>query len=736
MKRSRPRVFCLLAASICLFHTLCRADVPAPATPPPPPAGYCSTIYEELRGDLQAFNILLTVPPTWKPIAGGPSLFAADLKQADGNTGPGLIGSDYLPGVLTQLQEEKALGVGAIKIEIGFPAVYAPFYGGQSGLAPYVSFYTQVAQAVKAAGLKLIVENDVLLSGDISGGWGATLGNFYNSNTFTGPNGWNNYMAARATMAATLAQTMQPDYLVLGEEPDGEAKQTGQQNMNIAADAAQMIAGEIAAVQALKLPKVKLGAGFGNWPMHGPLNTLPDYIADYVALPLDYIDFHLYPVNTEQQGPMIDNTLLIASMAAAAGKPVAMSEGWVWKMENSEWNVENGQFYRSRDPFSFWAPLDAYYLQTVQALGAYTNMLYVAPEGPDDLFVYQTYGGTVANGGAANCTCTTESCSEYDVVHAEGPLAQAANSVAEYSNTGLSYASQLIVPPDEAPPSTPSGLAGSANYSQATLSWNASTDNVGVAGYNVYRCQPPEEGHSCTGVWIANATSTGYKDSAVAEGTPYNYQVQAFDLANNNSPLSETVSVQTLKSPQNAPSKLVATAVSATEVSLTWSAPEDSAGLTGYLVYAGTSTSNLRQAGTAGASATAYTVQSLSPTTLYYFGVAAVESGITSPTSPLAWASTYAMPNPPTGLTATPSGDTSIVLTWQDDMPHGGLPTAAYQVLRGDTSGVLTKVAQVTTTTYTNESLKPGTTYYYEVLAIDTGGDTSQPSSQVSATTP
>jgi hypothetical protein len=122
-----------------------------------------------LSGDLQAFNVLLTVPPTWNPIAGGPSLYAADLAVADGNTGPGLIGSDYLPGVLTQLQEEKALGVKAIMIEIGFPVMYAPFFGGQANVAPYSSFYTQVAQAVKAAGLQLIVENNVLLTVDIAG---------------------------------------------------------------------------------------------------------------------------------------------------------------------------------------------------------------------------------------------------------------------------------------------------------------------------------------------------------------------------------------------------------------------------------------------------------------------------------------------------------------------------------------------------------------------------------------
>jgi hypothetical protein len=42
-----------------------RADVGDPPKPPPVPAGYCSTIYNEVLPDLQAFNLVLKVPPTW-----------------------------------------------------------------------------------------------------------------------------------------------------------------------------------------------------------------------------------------------------------------------------------------------------------------------------------------------------------------------------------------------------------------------------------------------------------------------------------------------------------------------------------------------------------------------------------------------------------------------------------------------------------------------------------------------
>src|SRR5262249_12419495 len=141
--------------------------------------------------------------------------------------------------------------------------------------------------------------------------------------------------------------------------------------------------------------------------------------------------------------------------AAAALKPVAISEAWLWKMEDQEWNVLHGGDFRGRDPFSFFAPLDSYFLQTMQSLAAYGNLLYVAPEGPNYLFAYQTYGGTAANGGAANCMCTTTSCDSQTIVQTETVLANQANQVGAYSTVGLSYAGQLISPPDVVPPSAP-----------------------------------------------------------------------------------------------------------------------------------------------------------------------------------------------------------------------------------------------------------------------------------------
>ena len=99
--------------------------------------------------------------------------------------------------------------------------------------------------------------------------------------------------------------------------------------------------------------------------------------------------------------------------------------------------------------------------------------------------------------------------------------------------------------PDTTPPTQPGTLTANAvSSSEVDLSWGASTDNVGVTGYNIDRCS----GTSCTPVTqIAKTSGTGttYKDTTVSASTSYSYQVIAFDAAGNPSPPSNTASATT-----------------------------------------------------------------------------------------------------------------------------------------------------------------------------------------------
>lgn len=80
--------------------------------------------------------------------------------------------------------------------------------------------------------------------------------------------------------------------------------------------------------------------------------------------------------------------------------------------------------------------------------------------------------------------------------------------------------------PDAKAPSKPTGLAKSASStSTITLSWKASTDNVKVTGYSVFR----------SGTRVANVTGTSHKITGLACGKSYPLGVSAYDAAGNKS---------------------------------------------------------------------------------------------------------------------------------------------------------------------------------------------------------
>ena len=141
-------------------------------------------------------------------------------------------------------------------------------------------------------------------------------------------------------------------------------------------------------------------------------------------------------------------------------------------------------------------------------------------------------------------------------------------------------------PPDTTPPTPPSGLtATAASPSQINLAWTASTDNVGVTGYLVERCQGAGARPSRRS---PRATTTTYSDTGLAAATSYSYRVRATDAAGNLSGYSNTATATTPAppdtTPPTAPAGLTATAASPSQINLAWTAATDNVGVTGYLV--------------------------------------------------------------------------------------------------------------------------------------------------------
>ncbi len=128
---------------------------------------------------------------------------------------------------------------------------------------------------------------------------------------------------------------------------------------------------------------------------------------------------------------------------------------------------------------------------------------------------------------------------------------------------------------DTTAPTTPANLTATAvTATQINLSWTASTDNIGVAGYEVWQ--------GATN--IATVTSTSFSDTGLTANTSYTYTVMAYDAAGNTSGPSTSATAMTLAAAPvapTAPANLSATAHDG-YVTLSWDVVS---GATTYNIY-------------------------------------------------------------------------------------------------------------------------------------------------------
>lgn len=145
----------------------------------------------------------------------------------------------------------------------------------------------------------------------------------------------------------------------------------------------------------------------------------------------------------------------------------------------------------------------------------------------------------------------------------------------ENSSTSNVLDVQTPIPVDTVDPTNPSGLsASSVTSSDATISWNRSTDDIALSGYRIYQ----------NGVHIGTTVNPSFSVTSLAASTSYTFTVEAYDSSNNTA-LSNSLNVVTLA--QSA----------ARSVTLSWRAPtrntDDSciAALDGYILQYGNSPS-------------------------------------------------------------------------------------------------------------------------------------------------
>ena len=269
-----------------------------------------------------------------------------------------------------------------------------------------------------------------------------------------------------------------------------------------------------------------------------------------------------------------------------------------------------------------------------------------------------------------------------------------------------------LVVPDTENPEPPANLAATAaDGGPVLLDWQAATDNVAVAEYEVYRDDQLIE-------TIGPATS--YSD-AVGAGS-YSYYLRALDPSGNRSdpsgPATITVIPVDTEDP-GPPANLRATA-SATQVALEWDAAMDNRAVTGYEIH--------RDGGliaTVGA-VTSWSDTNVSAPLTYEYDVRALDAAgnVSDPSDPAsATVPDTEKPSPPANLTATATSS-QVDLAWDAvKRQRGGHRLQDLPRRRADRDARRGHVVQ-----RTPASRRPG--YDYEVRAFDAAGNLSDPSNR------
>jgi arabinoxylan arabinofuranohydrolase len=174
---------------------------------------------------------------------------------------------------------------------------------------------------------------------------------------------------------------------------------------------------------------------------------------------------------------------------------------------------------------------------------------------------------------------------------------------------------------DTQPPSTPGGLSASATTAgSVSLTWEASTDDVGVIGYLVLRGSSPA-------VPVGATSGTSFQVTGLTPSTSYDFTVQAVDAAANASTASSPLTVATTAdtTPPAVPSNLTASGLTPSAVTLTWTASTDDIGVAAYVIYAKVGAADRVELGTADGGTTTFDVTGLSTDTTYILSVEATD---------------------------------------------------------------------------------------------------------------
>ncbi len=175
---------------------------------------------------------------------------------------------------------------------------------------------------------------------------------------------------------------------------------------------------------------------------------------------------------------------------------------------------------------------------------------------------------------------------------------------------------------DSTAPSTPASLSATVSSSRVNLTWNASTDNVSVVGYRIYR----------DGTQIGTSVAASFADTSITAGATYNYTVKAYDAAGNLSVASNTATVKIAASSTVSITSNYAGNMTANSATINWTTNVPATGVISYSSVSSAAANDLGLHATVSSSATSQSIQlpGLYNNTQYYYKITASNGSTTA----------------------------------------------------------------------------------------------------------
>jgi len=380
-----------------------------------------------------------------------------------------------------------------------------------------------------------------------------------------------------------------------------------------------------------------------------------------------------------------------------------------------------------------------------------TSLTAVASSGSQIDLTWSAATDNVAVTGYSVEYCSGAGCSNFSVLANPTAASYSATGLSQgtsysfrvrakdaFPNYGAYSSTATAATPDTTAPSTPTNLsAATASGTQINLSWTASTDNVGVAGYSVERCM----GAGCSNfAEVATPASAGYSATGLAQATSYSFRIRAYDGRPNYSGYTGVASATTQdNTAPSVPTGVTASATSPSSINLSWTASSDNVGVTAYHIERcqGAGCANFAEVTTT--TSTSWNDTGLPDATTFRYQVRAQDafpnysgySAIASAATPDGTA-----PSAPGSLSATAASGTQINLSWTASTDNVGVTSYSLERCAGASCTNFAEIAAPTSAGFSDTGATNGTTYRYQVRARDAVPNWSSYSSIASATTP